>query len=72
MQMEFVRTVLGHYTDENSLLWQYLNETQPKLILNLSQKRDMHPFQTTSESINGRAELFNNTYVHPVFSVLVT
>ena len=42
MQMKFVRTVLGRYTDENRLLWQYLNGNQPKLILNLSQKRVTH------------------------------
>ena len=37
--MEIVPTVLGHYTDENGLLWQYLNGTQMKLILSLSQTR---------------------------------
>ena len=55
--MEFIATILGHYTDENRLLWQYFNETQPKWIFNLSQKKATHFRQLKENKWQGKTIL---------------
>ena len=57
IQMEFIATILGHYTDENRLLWQYFNETQPKWIFNLSQKKATHFRQLKENKWQGKTIL---------------